>query len=103
MKCVGEEDVWVCGHIVGGDLSSSSASFDKPFESRTNLLLGPRSSTDDKEACLSVQLASGEIRNALNLVDNPELLGRKVCIKGDIVESYYGIPGIKNITEYELM
>lgn len=103
LKCVGEEDVWVCGHIVGGDLSSSSASFDKPFESRTNLLLGPRSSTDDKEACLSVQLASGEIRNALNLVDNPELLGRKMCIKGDIVESYYGIPGIKNITEYELM
>jgi hypothetical protein len=56
----------------------------------------------DKDACLSVQLPSGSLRNALNLVDNPDLLGRKICLKGDIVEAYYGIPGIKNLTEYEL-
>lgn len=102
LSAIGEEDVWVCGHIVGGDLSSSSASFEKPFDSRTNILLGPRSSTKDKDACLSVQLPSGTFRNELNLVDNPELLGRKICIRGDIVESYYGIPGIKNISDYEL-
>lgn len=102
LASVGEEDVWVCGHIVGGDLSSSSASFEKPFDSRTNILLGPRSSTDDKESCLSVQLSSGSIRSALNLVDNPELLGRKVCLRGDIVEAYYGIPGLKNLTDFEL-
>ena len=98
----GDEDVWVSGYIVGGDLSSSSASFKKPFKSKSNMLLGPRSSTADKSVCLSVQLPSGEFRDALNLVDNPELLGRKVCVRGDIVEAYYGIPGIKNITEYEL-
>lgn len=99
---VGEEDVWVCGYIVGGDLTSSSASFEKPFSSRTNLLLGPRSSTSEKASCLSVQLPSGHLREDLNLVDNPQLLGRKVCLRGDIVEAYYGIPGIKNISEYEL-
>ena len=99
---VGEENVWVCGYIVGGDLTSSSASFDKPFSSRTNLLLGPRSSTSDKASCMSVQLPSGHFREDLNLVDNPQLLGRKVCLRGDIVEAYYGIPGIKNISEYEL-
>ena len=49
---------------------------------------------------MSVQLLKGDIRDALNLVDNPELLGRKVYMKGDIVESYYGIPGIKNITDF---
>lgn len=97
---VGEEDVWVSGYIVGGDLSSSSASFEAPFSSRTNLVLGPRSSSSSRSSCLSVQLPSGELREALNLVDNPELLGTKVCIKGDIVESYYGMPGIKNISEY---
>ncbi len=102
-EAVGEEDVWVCGHIVGGDLTSSSASFSAPFESRSCLLLGPRTSTTTKASCLSVQLPSGELRDALNLVDNPELLGRKVCIKGNIVEAYYGIPGLKNITEYELL
>ena len=99
---VGEENVWVCGYIVGGDLTSSSASFDKPFSSRTNLLLGPRSSTSEKASCLSVQLPSGNFREDLNLVDNPQLLGRKVCLRGDIVEAYYGIPGIKNMSEYEL-
>ncbi len=103
LSSIGEEEVWVSGYIVGGDLSSSSASFQKPFESRTNILLGPRSSTSDKESCLSVQLPSGELRETLNLVDSPELLGRKVCLKGDIVEAYYGIPGMKNITEYELL
>lgn len=100
---VGEEEVWVCGYIVGGDLSSSSASFEGPFSSRTHLLLGPRSSTVDKESCMSVQLPSGELRENLNLADNPGMLGRKVCLKGDVVESYYGIPGLKNITEYELL
>lgn len=99
---VGEEDVMVCGYIVGGDLTSSSASFEKPFSSRTNLLIGPRSSTTEKSSCLSVQLPSGYLRDDLNLVDNPQLLGRKICLRGDIVEAYYGIPGIKNISEYEL-
>ena len=99
---VGEEDVLVCGYIVGGDLTSSSASFAKPFSSRTNMLLGSRPSTSDKASCLSVQLSSGDIRDDLNLVDNPGLLGRKVRFRGDIVEAYYGIPGIKNISEYEL-
>lgn len=103
LQSVGAEDVWVCGYVVGGDLTSSSASFEKPFSSRTNLLLGARSSVSERTGCLSVQLPSGEFRDDLNLVDNPGLLGRKLYIRGDIVEAYYGIPGIKNISEYELM
>ena len=102
LASVGEGGVWVNGYIVGGDLTSSSASFSKPFSSKTNILLGSRSSTSSKDACLSVQLPTGSIRDELNLVDHPELLGRKVSLKGDIVEAYYGIPGIKNITDYEL-
>ena len=102
LNSIGEEGVWVSGYIVGGDLSSSSASFDPPFTSRTNILLGPRSSTTDRSACLSVNLPSGHIRDALNLVDNLSLLGRKVSIKGNIVEAYYGIPGLKGIVDFEL-
>ena len=88
--------------LCSGDLSSSSASFSTPFKSRTNLLLGTRSSSSDKGSCLSVQLLKGDIRDALNLVDNPDILGTQIFLKGDIVESYYGIPGIQNITEYEI-
>lgn len=99
---VGMEDVWVCGYIVGGDLTSSSASFEPPFSSRTNILLGSRSSSSSKSSCLSVNLPSGYIRDDLNLADNPSLLGRKVYLRGDVVEAYYGIPGLKNVTDYEL-
>ena len=102
LSSIGAEEVWVSGYIVGGDLTSSSASFDPPFASRTNIVLGPRSSTDDRDACLSVNLPSGSVRDGLNLVDNPSLLGRKVYIKGNIVESYYGMPGLKNVVGFEL-
>ena len=98
----GAEDVWVSGYIVGGDLTPSAASFDIPFTSRTNLVLGPKSITIDRSACMSLQLPAGDVREALNLVDNPENLGRRIYVKGDVVEAYYGIPGIKNVSEFEL-
>lgn len=102
MRNVGAEDVWVSGYIVGGDLTSASASFETPFKSKSNVLLGPRSSTSERDACLSVQLPDGKVREALNLVDNPHLLKKKVKIKGDIVEPYFGMPGIKNTIDYQL-
>lgn len=95
-----KQEVWVYGYIVGGDLTSSKCSFEPPFSSRTNFAIATKSSCCDKDACLSVQLASGKIRDALNLVDNPDLLGKKIYLKGDIVQAYYGIPGIQCITEY---
>ena len=100
---VGEEDVWVSGYVVGGDLTSASASFEAPFTSRTNILLGSRSKTSDKESCIAVQLPSNEVRDRVNLVDNPGLLGKKVCFKGDIVESYFGITGLKNVTDFKVL
>ncbi|MBO4742638.1 MAG: DUF4493 domain-containing protein [Bacteroidales bacterium] len=100
-KHTGEEDVWVYGYIVGGDLSSSKCSFSAPFSSRTNIVLADKSSTRDKSKCLSVQLAKGDLRDALNLVDHPENLGRQIYLKGDIVEAYYGIPGLQNLSEYQ--
>lgn len=100
----GATDVWVCGYIVGGDLTSSSkgVSFTPPFKSRTNIAIAARSSATDKSSCVSVKLGSGEIRELLNLVDNPDNLGCKVYLKGDIVDAYYGIPGIESLTEFAL-
>ena len=97
---IGEKGVWVYGYIVGGDLSSSRCSFQGPFSSRTNLAIAARSSVTDKASCLSVQLAKGDIRDAVNLVDHEDYLGRLIYLKGDMVESYYGIPGIQNLTEF---
>lgn len=101
---IGEEDVWICGYIVGGDMTSSATgiSFEAPWNSATHIAIGPRSSTNAKSSCMSVQLPSGKIRDELNLHDNPGNKGKLIYIKGDICEAYYGIPGIKNISEYVL-
>lgn len=96
----GAEGIWVRGYVVGGDLSSSKVSFEGPFSSRTNIAIASRASVSEKSSCMSVQLRKGDIRDALNLVDNPDILGREVFLKGDVVQSYYGIPGIQNITEF---
>lgn len=97
----GANDVWVYGYIVGGDLSSSRCSFTPPFSSRTNIVIAAKSSCSDKQACMSVQLSQGDIRDALNLVDHPDNLGRQIYLKGDIVSSYYGIPGLQSLSEYK--
>lgn len=102
MSSVGKEGVWVSGYVVGGDLTSSSASFKPPFTSRTCILLGPRSVVSDRSSCISVQLPSGDVRDALNLVDNPKLLGKRILIRGDIVESYYGLTGLKKCDAFKL-
>lgn len=83
-------------------MTSSSISFDEPFSSNTNIAIAGRTTVSDKESCLSVSLPKGSIRDALNLSDNPENLKKKVYLKGDIVESYFGIPGVKNISDYVL-
>lgn len=96
----GEQGVWVCGYIVGVATNTGKISFTAPFTKNTNLALGSRAATDDKDYCLTVELKSGAIRDALNLVDHPDLLGRKVYIRGDLVSAYYGIPGLKAPSDY---
>ena len=101
---VGEKGVWICGYVVGGDLSSAKEgiSFTAPFTSMTCLAIASRSSVRTKSSCMSVKLPKGDIRAALNLADNPDLVGKKIFLKGDLIAAYYGIPGIENITDYAL-
>jgi len=100
----GENDVWVYGYIVGGDLTSSGSKMttEAPFSKNTHLAIASRSSVTAKSSCIAVELKAGDIREALNLVDNPSNIGKRVFLRGDIVSSYYGITGIKNVTDYEL-
>jgi len=98
----GSKGIWVYGFIVGGDMSSSGTgiSFEPPFTSNTHIAIASRANANDKASCMSVQLSSGTVRDALNLADRPENLGKQIYIKGDIVNAYFGVPGIKNVTEY---
>ena len=98
----GEKDVWVRGYIVGVATNTRKVAFSAPFTKSTNLVLGEKAASTELDYCLSVELPSGKIREALNLMDHPELLGRKVYIKGNLESAYYGIPGLKAPSEYQL-
>jgi hypothetical protein len=98
----GSAGVWIAGYIIGGDLSSSSVKFVPPFTSETNLAMAASATENDRSKCASVSLPSGSIRSALNLVANPGNIGRRVCIKGTIVSSYFGLTGINPVTDYRL-
>ena len=98
---IGQTGVWVCGYIVGVAMGTNNISFSPPFSKNTNIVIGMRPNTDSKEHCISVELKAGTIRDNLNLQDNPKLLGKKIYCKGNIVESYFGIVGLKGTSEYQ--
>ena len=89
------------GYIVGVATNTGKFSFEAPFSKNTNLLLGLRSSSTDADYLLCVELKAGDVREELNLVDNPGIKGRQIYIKGDLVSAYYGIPGLKNVSEFQ--
>lgn len=100
-------DTWVKGYIVGyvngksidgsilNDLSSITD------ENKTNLLIADSKTETDYKNCLVLQLPSGDVRNGLNLKDNPSNLGKEVIVKGSL-ETYFKTYGLKSITEYVL-
>lgn len=93
---------WVKGYIVGwidGMTISSGATFNGNATSKTNLLIADNINETDLSKCLPVQLPSGDVRNALNLQDNPGNYKKQVSLYGSL-ERYFGTSGFKSITEF---
>lgn len=100
-------NTWVKGYVVGyvngmsidgsilNDLSGITD------DNKTNLLISDNKNETDYKNCLVLQLPSGDVRNSLNLKDNPENLGKELIVKGSL-EKYFGTAGLKSITEYVL-
>ena len=85
---VGEDGVWVFGYIVGGDLSTAGTTVKtSKLTKPTHLAIAARSSVTAKASCVAVELPKGAVRDALNLVDHPDLIGSRVYLKGSIVAS----------------
>ena len=49
---------------------------------------------------MAVELPKGELRDALNLVDHPDLIGTRIYLKGNVVENYFGTTGLKGTSDY---
>ena len=100
---IGEDEVWVYGYIVGGDLSTAGTTVKtSKITKATHLAIAARSSVTAKSSCVAVELPKGAIRDALNLVDHPDLIGSRVYLKGCIVSSYFGTTGLKSTSDYVL-
>ncbi len=98
---IGENKVWVYGYIVGGDLSSSGSQVKTSgIGKNTHLAIAERSSVTAKASCVAVELPKGPVRDALNLVDHPDLIGTRVYVQGNLVESYFGTIGLKGTSEF---
>lgn len=100
---IGEKGVWVYGYIVGGDLTSAGKTVKtSDITKATHLALADRSSITSKASCLAVELPKGSVRDALNLVEHPGLIGKRVYVKGDLVAGYFNTRGMKNTSDYVL-
>ncbi len=96
------KDIWVVGYIVGGDVSSSKINLTGPFTKASHIAIAGSSEVSTREECAAIELpSSSEARETLNLMDHPENLGRKVYVKGNII-NYYGHPGVKSVKEFNL-
>lgn len=98
-------NVWVTGYVVGvvdGDSVLDDSKFEEPFTTKTNILIADQ--PDEKRAnyVVAIELPEGsQFANALNLVDNPDLLGKRIRVIGDI-RYYLGVNGVINITGYSI-
>lgn len=90
------------GYIVGTAISGTSYDQTAPFSSATNLGLADSPNETDPAKIMPVQLPSGNIRTDLNLVDNPNNLGKKVRITGTLT-AYFSVPGHKSATSYSFV
>ena len=100
MNHIGEE-VWLYGYIVGGDLTANGKSVKTTGITKpSHLAMAARSSVTEKASCVAVELPSGKVRDALNLVDHPELIGTRVYVKGKLTDAYFGTIGLKGTSDY---
>lgn len=84
-------DCWIEGYVVGYvNGNHIKNTFFGAGGTSTNVVLAESPDETDYRRCIPVQLKTGasyeEIRNALNLRDNPEVLGKKVALYGAVAK-----------------
>jgi hypothetical protein len=98
------EDVWICGYIVGGDVSTSAVKTTPPFTASSNLAIADSPLETERVNCMAVEISAAPkaIKDAFNMtVNGSALLGQRVWFKGNIA-AYFGKPGVRAPKEVEL-
>jgi len=105
---------WVQGFIVGGVLDDPSINNIDANNAATALvwsavnvrptviMLADSPSETDYTKIVLVNLPTGVIRTALNLVDNPSNIGVEVKVQGK-TRTYFGLPGVRDLEGFEII
>jgi len=94
---------WVKGYIVGAVKSGISTvssnydiNWDAPFELATNVVIADNASCQDISNCIIINLPAGKpLRTNVNLMDNPDNLGKQLAVNGTL-RTYYGQAGLRD-------
>lgn len=94
---VDKPDRWVRG-VIYGTMAGTDASevVTSDFRSRTNIVIG------DELTNIPIKLSDNDaLREAINLVDHPYLLGKEILIKGFLTD-YCSSKGVAEVEEYKI-
>ena len=90
---------WVVGYIVG---SINNNKVEATPSQVSNIALSDTKTLTKDSIFTPVQLPTGDIRTALNVVDNAQNIGRQVKVYGSL-ETYFSMPGVKSVTDYKFI
>lgn len=94
--------VWVKGYIVGvgnGNISKYWPGVEGVECMNTNILLADAANETSSIKFVPVNLVNKTVyREKLNLVDNPDNLGKVILIQGKI-QAYFSVPGVKDLAD----
>ena len=90
-------DRWVRGVIYGTMVNADASEVvTSDFSSSTNIVIG------DELTNIPIKLSDNEaLREAINLVDHPYLLGKEILIKGSLTD-YCSSKGVTEVEEYKI-
>lgn len=100
---------WVTGYIIGvpsaGNAEGNLITVDieAPFTGATAIALSDAANETDLTKMIGVQLPTGDIRTALNLVDNVSNLNKKVKVYGNLQAYFSSAPGVQNTSDYAIL
>lgn len=90
-----EKKIWVKGTICGVLGENYNDFIASNINKSDNLALG------DGITYIAVQLTDGEMKDDVNLKNHSFLLGKEMLVQG-VIEEYFGKPGVKYPTQYEI-
>lgn len=98
-------EAWVKAYIVGYNPEGSTYApvfgiGGKVYNA--NIIIAGKADETNVDNVVPVQLPSGDVRNAVNLKDNPKNLGKAVLLYGTFTK-YFGKSGLKTVKQYKFV